>query len=297
MQVGNKVDYNDYKGFLGPIRPCLICGNDHNGEKRINWAIDVYFQALKCDDCGMITVDPCLTPAGLNKYYGDVSKKRLADQKKTEYRERQYVIDKKFLEMITSNGRVLDVGCHGGHFLNILSDDFEKYGIDINKDAVEYANDQFSFDVKNEDIVTNSFKNNFFDIIVYRGVIEHLYDPKNAFEISYELLKEKGKIFVAATPNVDSFCAEMYREKWNLWHPIEHINLFSIKTIHSIIGKDRYKIIDIDYPYIGTPYENRVSDYNTILNDIYNLKSGRKDQVSTSPPFWGNMLSVIFEKF
>jgi len=136
-----------------------------------------------------------------------------------------------------------------------------------------------------------------FDNIVYRGVIEHLYDPKNAFEISYELLKEKGKIFVAATPNVDSFCAEMYREKWNLWHPIEHINLFSIKTIHSIIGKDRYKIIDIDYPYIGTPYENRVSDYNTILNDIYNLKSGRKDQVSTSPPFWGNMLSVIFEKF
>ena len=110
------------------------------------------------------------------------------------------------------------------------------------------------------------------------------------------MLKPGGLIYFCATPNLDSFCAEIYREKWNLFHPIEHINIFSVRTLHRLMGVKRFLLVEERYDYLNTPYENQNNDYKKLTDDINLKNSGRWYEVEKSPPFWGNMMSVIYKK-
>ena len=131
-------------------------------------------------------------------------------------------------------------------------------------------------------------------MIIFRGVIEHMYNPRKIIKRASELLKFGGKLFFCATPNGNSFCASIFRERWNLWHPIQHINIFTVKTLHKLCGTNKFKVIAEEYPYLNTPYENYKRDYKFLLDYIKNPK--KKSLNSKSPPFWGNMLSLILEK-
>ena len=63
------VPYKEFKKYLGNPRPCLICNTDEEGINREIWAEDNYFRALKCHDCGLITIEPGMTEEGLKIYY------------------------------------------------------------------------------------------------------------------------------------------------------------------------------------------------------------------------------------
>ena len=288
--------FNGYEKFYGYKRGCLICGNDKECNDREVWAKDEYFKALKCTDCGLVTLDPSLDQDGLNQYYNDYIGNRFKQKQKFDDRKIQYRIDKIFIENYINKGKVLDVGCNGGFFLNTLSENFEKFGIEIDPKAVDYANKEFNVNVIEGEIGKDDFEVNSFDLIIFRGVIEHLIDPKLALDRSYQLLKPGGLIYFCATPNLDSFCAEIYREKWNLFHPIEHINIFSVRTLHRLMGVKRFLLVEERYDYLNTPYENQNNDYKKLTDDINLKNSGRWYEVEKSPPFWGNMMSVIYKK-
>jgi len=199
------VPYEEYKQYLGSPRACLICNTDSQGIKREIWAVDRYFKAIKCQECGLITVDPGLTEEGLQKYYQDNMGRRLDQKKKLEDRKLQYKLDNQMIEKHLKKGNVLDVGCGGGFFLSALSEDLNKYGIDIDEESINYGKKNYGYTFKAELIGEDSFSSDFFDLIIFRGVIEHMYDPKKALSRATELLKKGGLLYFCATPNVDSF--------------------------------------------------------------------------------------------
>ncbi len=286
------VPYEKYKKYLGKVRRCLICQSDPKGKKRHVWATDKYFKALECKKCGYISVEPSLTPEGLKIYYQNNMGRRIENVKKMKLRNNQYEIDKIFLEKYISKGSVLDVGCGGGIFLSKLNKKFKKFGIDLDKTSINFAKKNYSYDFRLEQLGQDSFKKKTFDLIIFRGVIEHIYDPKIIIKRAVDLLKPKGKLFFCATPNGNSFCANIFKEKWNLWHPIQHINIFTVKTLHKLCGKNKFNILAEDYPYLNTPYENLKEDYKIIIKFLIS----KKKKNIKSPPFWGNMLSLILEK-
>ena len=55
------------------------------------------------------------------------------------------------------------------------------------------------------------------------------------------------------------------------------------------------KLIWSEYPYIGTPYENINEDLNLINKKIENNIHNNIDD-TVSPPFFENMMSLIFKK-
>ena len=271
---------------------CLVCGND----KLLPWAKHEYFKAVECDKCGFVYMNPSVNAEGINEYYSNYIGDRFKNQKKMEDRAIQYEIDAEFLESYVSEGKILDVGCNGGFFLEKLSDSFEKYGIEVDPEAVAFANQNYDYDIRHGEIGEDDFKEGFFDVIIFRGVIEHMLDPRKALERSTKLLKKGGLIYFCATPNLKSLGAYLYREKWNLWHPIEHINIFDSKTLHILLGEDVYSKMAFDYQYLGTPYENWKEDYQVLINDIISKENGEWDSVQRSKPFWGNMMSLIYKK-
>jgi len=121
---------------------------------------------------------------------------------------------------------VLDVGCSGGFFLSKFSPDcWERYGVEIASDAAEYARSNCGIPVQVGNIVELAFDERF-DLVMLRGVIEHFRDPISVLNKCCHLLTPGGYLFITATPAGDSFAFEVYREKWQLFTPLEHIHFF-----------------------------------------------------------------------
>lgn len=283
-----------YVKYLFVNHNCIIC----TSKKCHVWAKFGSYRAVQCDDCGFIWINPFLNNAGLEKYYQDYMGMRFKDKVKTRQRKIQYQIDRDFLENYVKQGKVLDVGCSGGFFLNILSDKFDKHGLELDAEAVNYARKNYSFGMNINAISLEDapYPDSSFDLVIMRGVIEHLPDPVNALKKVNKLLKTGGYFFVAATPNVDSFCADLYREKWNQFHPIRHIFYFSVKTLSLLCQKEGFKLIAKDLPYLETPYADLENDHREVLLAMQLKYNNQHALLKRSRAFWGNMMNLIFQK-
>lgn len=284
------VPYREIRKYLGKIRKCSVCGNNSTKRKKSIWARDKYFKAIKCEKCNFISIDPCITEEGLNYYYQSNMDRRLIVKKKMKLRDIQYFNDRDYVNKYVKEGSILDVGCGGGYFLSKFSNKFKKTGLDIDKRSAEIGSRKFKIKIINSNLGQDKIKEKF-DLIIFRGVIEHMYDPKKSINRAYKLLKKNGYLYFCATPNASSFTAWLYRSKWNLWHPVQHINIFSTDTLWRLCGKKRFEKIDEKYEYLETPYSNPDKDYKSIKNYIV-----KRNSLKISPPFWGSMLSLVLKK-
>ena len=178
-----------------------------------------------------------------------------------------YEIDFKYLSLYKKNGKLLDIGCSNGGFLKILQKKYNSFGIDIDAEAIKIAKKNKNLSKKLFNINLNEVKNKLgkFDIAILRGVIEHVENPREYFKQISKILNKNGIIFISATPNVNSPCAIKFKDKWNQFDPIQHINLFSCETIKKIGNDYGFKLIGQHYPYLETPYANK----NMILKILF----------------------------
>ena len=118
---------------------------------------------------------------------------------------------------ICSGHKVLDVGCSGGQFLNSFDPDkWIRLGVDIEQHDAEFAKKEFGIDVRVGHILELDW-NEKFDLVMMRGVIEHVSNPITFIEKCCDLILPGGIFYITATPMGDSFAFYVYREKWILF--------------------------------------------------------------------------------
>ncbi len=142
-----------------------------------------------------------------------------------------------------SNKSILDFGCEFGGFLNLIKNFKKKFGVELNKNCINYIN-------KNSKniVVTNNIKNidNKFDVITLFHVLEHL---PNQVDILIELkdkLKKGGKIILEVPSANDILLSidELHSFKsFTFWH--EHLILHTIQSLKKILLKAGFKEIKI----------------------------------------------------
>jgi hypothetical protein len=128
-----------------------------------------------------------------------------------------------------------------------------------------------------------------------RGTIEHMHDPIATLEKCCQLLNPNGFLFITATPAGDSFAFDVYREKWRLFTPLEHIHFFSVNLLTRVLEKYGLKLISFNYQYEETPYANQKHDFKQIKNDISLIQRNRREDISSSVPFPGSMLTALWQ--
>ena len=90
------------------------------------WAQENYLRALRCDNCGMISVNPHFNDEGLNIFYDNYFRYRQENRLLNQQRDEMYLIDKNWVTNYIKKGKILDIGCSGGFFLSkFLNKDFE----------------------------------------------------------------------------------------------------------------------------------------------------------------------------
>ena len=53
------------------------------------------------------------------------------------------------IQKFVKKGRILDIGCNGGFFLSTFSNKYQKFGTEVDKQAVSYAKKNFPSFAKN----------------------------------------------------------------------------------------------------------------------------------------------------
>tara|TARA_B100000989_G_scaffold298895_1_gene290822 strand:- start:14008 stop:14724 length:717 start_codon:yes stop_codon:yes gene_type:complete len=138
---------------------------------------------------------------------------------------------------IQENSKILEIGCGRGEFIN----EFVKLNL------IGYATDESDIAKKNypnlifskTDLTIEKipYKENFFDVIYSKSVIEHFYYPEKILKEAYRVLKPGG-IIITLTPDWEFIYKSFYED---FTHRTPFTSL-SLRDIHLICGFKEVKV-------------------------------------------------------
>jgi len=233
--------------------PCIVCGKEKT--------VKLYDVLLQCLGCGFIRANLNVTKESLDEMYsGDFFKGGAY----VDYLNEEKVLTKSFkrdLKLVSKfcpSGRMLEIGCAYGFFLNLAKDQYDAQGIDIGKEACAYAKEQLKLDVICGDFLEHEFKENYYDIIVMWATIEHLEDPRLYIKKISRLLKPGG-VFICTAPDIGSVVAKIRKKRWRQINLPTHLNYFTKSTLEKLLGNYGLKMIKTRW----------LGEYRTIDNTLY----------------------------
>lgn len=232
---------------------CIVCGNKDTKK--------IYDILLQCNICNYIWADVEVSAESLRKVYdkgyffGDEYSDYLKEEKALR---KSFERNLKLISKYRSSGRMLEIGCAYGFFLDTARNNYDVEGIDISDDACKYAREQLELNVRCEDFIEKKFKENHYDVIVMWATLEHLKDPSLYVEKISSILKPGG-IFVCTTPDIGSPLARIQKSKWRQIHPPTHLSYFSKNTIEKLFSKYNLKLVETTW----------LGEYRTIDQALY----------------------------
>jgi len=182
----------------------------------------------------------------------------------------------------TKKEKLLSIGLGGGYAEKLVSNRFEKYGVEPDVEAAKIAkkNVDYLFNDRFENI---EFSYSSFDVIFAHHVIEHVKKPIEFVAKINHILKVGGKLIISS-PNFDSAAARRYGSKFRMLNGSSHISLFSEIGLRELLLDHGFIVDYVDFPFFETKYFNK-KDLEKMLN---------KDIVS--PPFYGSVMTFYATK-
>lgn len=139
-------------------------------------------------------------------------------------------------------GRLLDVGCGSGHFLELAAQaGWAVEGVDFDPGAVEAARSR-GLQVQLGGVEVLDGREACFDVITLCHVIEHLHDPGQVVRALHRLLKPGGTLWLD-TPNLGSLGYEHYGRHWRDLDPPRHLVLFGRETLFDLLRQSGFEQI------------------------------------------------------
>jgi 2-polyprenyl-3-methyl-5-hydroxy-6-metoxy-1,4-benzoquinol methylase len=159
-------------------------------------------------------------------------------------------------------GRLLDVGCGGGRFLNRMKKcGWQVEGTDFDEQAANKVTARYGIKTHVGDLSQCALSANSFDVITMSQTIEHLYDPQATLRESLRILKPGG-LLVMTTPNALSLGAAEFGAFWRGWEAPRHLHLFSVKSLQGLTRRAGFDVIEASTYSAGAAVVYRVSRSN-----------------------------------
>lgn len=199
---------------------------------------------FECPDCQFVRVSPVPQSEVLRDYY---DKSYEVDRERYQRNvESLGCRDLEFLERLEGKGRMLEVGCSWGFFLEAAHRrGWRVQGIEVSDSAAKWAKKNFGLDIicgTIEDFMSLGVTS--FDVVVSWHVIEHVQDPISFLKIVRECLRPGG-IVMLRTPNICSASARLNSWAWHWVGAPAHLSLFSPKSLKVAVELAGFSILHV----------------------------------------------------
>lgn len=285
---------------------CLICGENQKFKFKIR-GYDYY----RCRSCGFLSIYPLPDSATIEAHYAQAFKDGnygLGQEYMKYYLKvyKDYV--KKLEDRLYSYGlnlsglKILDIGCFSGELLELLKEKgADVYGLELQEEGVKIANRKLLGRIFKADIFSNNFPQMKFDIVILTGVIEHVVNPVKLLRRSAEVLNPGG-ILMLQTPDSTSFLSRILGRYWPPCAPVEHIHLFSKRSLEEALCEAGFEHIKfkahwkiLPFAYIYNNLRNFGPEFFKILKPFYNLLP--QSVLNKSLPFYIGEVIVFARKY
>jgi SAM-dependent methyltransferase len=156
-----------------------------------------------------------------------------------------------FIRRFRRAGRLLEIGCAYGFFLQEAKRYFTVAGIELAEDAAAYCRRRgLAVDTGTADDVERS--GGPFDVIALLDVIEHLPDPY-ATIASLTRALAPGGVIVLTTGDFASLAARALGAAWRLMTPPQHLWFFTPRSMERLAAGAGLEIASLDYPWKIVP--------------------------------------------
>lgn len=213
---------------------CRIC---EGSESKVIAQLET-FQYVMCSVCGVIRMYPYPSKNEIDNFYANYYQQKI-NEGQGYLSEENYNAFKAEKELTLGDlGFVpkgdekscLDIGCATGDFVKLMNSyGYDTVGIDMSDDLIEKAiKRELKCYRSNLDEVNRQY-----EVISLFHVIEHVEFPKDYLRKIYSLLVEKGD-FLIETPCY-GVIGDSFEENWRFFMPIEHLHLFSQKSLFKLL--------------------------------------------------------------
>ena len=211
---------------------------------------------LQCAECGLGRAQASDFDPGAY-YTGDYFSGGHADGY-ADYRGAEPVLRREFSNTVNSirkyraSGRLLDVGCAYGFFLQEARRYFDVAGIEISEEAATFCQKQ-GLRVLRGMADENSFAQlGTMDVITLLDVLEHLPSPHETLALCTRYLSPGGIILIT-TGDFASPSARAAGARWRLMTPPQHLWYFTFKSVERMARALGLRIERYDHPWKIVP--------------------------------------------
>ena len=227
-------------------------------------------------------------PAESNRIWKDV----LLSKEQQDFNDRafNFLLDQ-LKELRPHKGRLLDVGCSIGHFLEVASKTgYHVEGIELEPEARNIAKKK-GFRVYKERLELLDIKDNTYDVVALLGLLEHLPNPASFMKIIQRILTPGGMVLFNGLPNINSLNNMILQKEARVFNGRNHLGYYNKKTLSYLLEKTGFKIKyfgtyvpaldsiinkiqmldpfgDLDTKYLDPAFQNIVSKHRTLLEEL-----------------------------
>ncbi|MCG2724747.1 MAG: class I SAM-dependent methyltransferase [Elusimicrobia bacterium] len=263
---------------------CEICGSDNSnavcsakcpdGTSRENFIIN------KCEICGFVFVNPRpdkdeMRSFYFEEYYGKPSRimKIVANSAISVFS----FLRKRRIYKYKKSGKLLDIGCGDGVFLNYMrARDWKVFGVETSESGYKLC-EQKKINVSKE----LNFQGESFDIITLWQSLEHMESPARVLREIHKVLSENGVLIISA-PNINSMEYAIFKKFWFHLDLPRHLNHFSVATLKKLLQKSGFKVLKTEHcSFEYNPYGLMQTIMNTFtpeFNFFYKFAKRNKTQ-------------------
>lgn len=209
------------------MRNCPACQSaDFRGHGRKN-----EFEMVVCRNCGTLYTATLPSLASAQDYDAYYTSANLSDPEFIHKRLDEIVA--RFSPYRKSN-RLLDIGFGAGSLLKAAARaDWEAQGLEVSKTAVTQAR-AGGFKAFCGELSEARYPGGHFDVVTTSELLEHVPEPRILVaEISR--IVRPGGLWWATTPHSNGASGHLLGLKWSAVSPPEHLHLFSVAGIRSLM--------------------------------------------------------------
>lgn len=244
--------------------PCISC-NERRPVKRLK---PFGGTLVKCAKCGLVFREPKPSDKTMIEYYQKSYSDIFDEEKYKSHREEIFL---NFLEKAVKHsggGKLLDVGCGYGIFLSLAKNQgWEVYGVELSKEACQFARSSLGLNVFCGDLKEASFPEGHFDVVTLWNVLDHMVNPVQQLLEVRRILKNDGLLFLRL-PNflfqvkvrrIGEALDNLFRGHTNLSRKIavSHLYAFSSTSLINLLSSQKFSILGVRnaLPSKGNPYK------------------------------------------